>query len=65
MPLDAYQDFGAAIKEARLARGWSLETLAHEALGNSTRKGYCSQVERGKRKLSTGTIQNAPTAGAA
>ncbi|MBF9044794.1 tetratricopeptide repeat protein [Rhodobacterales bacterium HKCCE4037] len=50
--------FGKAIKDARTTRGWSLSALALDALGNPDRKGYVSQVERGSRKLSEGTIRN-------
>ena len=52
------EEFGAAVKAARKAKGWSLEALAADALGNGDRKGYCSQVERGQRNLSMGTIKN-------
>ena len=50
--------FGKAVKTARTDRSWTLSTLAHEALGNAARKGYVSQVEKGTRKLSEGTIRN-------
>jgi len=50
--------FGAAIKAERKARDWSLTTLADKALGNPDRKGYCSQVEKGLRNLSEGTIRS-------
>ncbi|MEO0485540.1 MAG: helix-turn-helix transcriptional regulator [Pseudomonadota bacterium] len=58
MTYDPLAEFGQAMKTARKLKGWSLETLAAEALGNGDRKGYCSQVERGQRRLSAGTIQN-------
>jgi tetratricopeptide (TPR) repeat protein/transcriptional regulator with XRE-family HTH domain len=40
--------FGKLVRARRLALGWSLEALAEAALLNLTRKGYVSQVERGK-----------------
>lgn len=54
----ALDAFGKAIKAERLARDWSLTKLADEALGNPNRKGYCSQVEKGLRNLSEGTIRS-------
>lgn len=50
--------FGKAVKAERMARDWSLTKLADEALGNPDRKGYCSQVEKGLRNLSEGTIRS-------
>ncbi len=54
----ALDAFGKAIKAERLAREWSLTRLAERALGNPDRKGYCSQVEKGLRNLSEGTIRS-------
>ncbi|GAB5446379.1 helix-turn-helix domain-containing protein [Gymnodinialimonas sp.] len=54
----ALDAFGKAIKAERLAREWSLTKLAEKALGNPDRKGYCSQVEKGLRNLSEGTIRS-------
>ncbi|MEX3015528.1 hypothetical protein [Gymnodinialimonas hymeniacidonis] len=54
----ALDAFGKAVKAERLAREWSLATLADKALGNPDRKGYCSQVEKGQRNLSEGTIRS-------
>ncbi|MEM8591018.1 MAG: helix-turn-helix transcriptional regulator [Pseudomonadota bacterium] len=54
----ALETFGKAVKSARTERGWTLEALAAEALGNPDRKGYCSQVEKGKRNLSEATIRS-------
>ncbi len=56
MTSDAWKELGYAIRQARLGLGWSLEELAHEALGNGARKGYVSQVEKGRRNLSPETI---------
>ncbi|MFZ1773897.1 MAG: helix-turn-helix transcriptional regulator, partial [Rhizobiaceae bacterium] len=49
--------FGDAVRRARIGRGWTLEQLAHEALGNQERKSYVSAVERGRKRLSGLTIQ--------
>ena len=49
--------FGLAVRKARTAKGWTLEMLAHEALGNQERKSFVSVVENGRRKLSALTIQ--------
>ncbi|OAN71315.1 hypothetical protein A8B78_20105 [Jannaschia sp. EhC01] len=54
----ALDAFGKAIKAEREARKWSLATLAGEVLQNPDRKGYCSQVEKGLRNLSEGTIRS-------
>ena len=56
MTSDAISEFGYSIRQARIGRKWSLEKLAHEALGNGDRKGYVSQVEKGLRNLSPETI---------
>jgi hypothetical protein len=56
MTSTAWEDFGFAIRKARLDMSWSLFDLAQEALGNPARKGYVSQVERGLRNLSPETI---------
>lgn len=47
MTFTALEDFGYAIRQARLGKVWSLEELAHEALGNGARKGYVGQIEKG------------------
>lgn len=57
MTSPALTDFGKAVRKARTAQGWTLEMLAHEALGNQERKSYVSAVERGKKRLSPLTIQ--------
>lgn len=46
------------MRKARTAKGWTLEVLAHEALGNLERKSYVSRVEHGKQRLSAMTIRN-------
>lgn len=57
MTSSALIDFGKAVRKARTAKGWTLEMLAHEALGNQERKSYVSAVERGKKRLSALTVQ--------
>ena len=56
MTSSAQQEFGYAVRQARLDLGWTLEKLAEEALGNGARKGYVGQVEKGTRNLSPETI---------
>ncbi|WP_373635253.1 hypothetical protein [Yoonia sp. SS1-5] len=48
---DALKAFGAAVRKSRVEAGWTLSTLAEEAFGNSDRKGFVSQIERGKRPI--------------
>lgn len=55
---EGLKEFGNHVREARVRKGWTLETLAREALSNPDRKGYVSQVENGKRPLSALTIGN-------
>ena len=43
--------FGARLKKARAARGWTQEQLAAEA---ETSKGYISDLEKGKRPIPPG-----------
>ncbi len=57
MTSPALNDFGKAVRKARTAKGWTLEILAHEALGNQERKSYVSAVENGRKRLSALTIQ--------
>lgn len=56
MTSTAWEDFGYAIRQARIGKGWSLSKLAGEALDNEARKGYVGQVEKGRRNLSPETI---------
>lgn len=49
-------EFGYAVKTARLDLEMSLTDAAAEILGNSDRKGYVSQIEKGTRNLSPETI---------
>ena len=48
---DALKAFGAAVRKARVEAGLTLSQLADEAFGNSDRKGFVSQIELGKRKI--------------
>lgn len=56
MTSTALEEFGYAVRKARLDLGWNMERLAAEALGNGARKGYVGQVEKGTRNLSPETI---------
>lgn len=58
MTSEGLREFGNHVREARVRRGWTLETLAEAALNNPERKGYVSQIENGKRPLSALTIGN-------
>jgi transcriptional regulator with XRE-family HTH domain len=49
--------FGLLVRERRTARGLSLEALAAEALGNLTRKGYVSEMENGRKRISPDTAK--------
>lgn len=49
-------EFGYAVRQARLELEMSLTDAAAEILGNSDRKGYVSQIEKGTRNLSPETI---------
>lgn len=51
--MGAAEIFGANLKAARKARGWSQEQLAAEAGAGS--KGYVSELESGKRPIPPGT----------
>ncbi|MGR3342872.1 MAG: helix-turn-helix domain-containing protein [Paracoccaceae bacterium] len=51
------KEFGHQVRKARTALGWTLENLAHEALGNADRKSYVSKVENGRQPLSALNIQ--------
>ncbi|MFK7752819.1 MAG: helix-turn-helix domain-containing protein, partial [Sedimentitalea sp.] len=53
----ALVEFGKAVLKSRTAKGWTLENLAHEALGNQERKSYVSRVEKGRQKLNALTAQ--------
>jgi transcriptional regulator with XRE-family HTH domain len=56
MTSTALEEFGYAVRKARLDLGWTLEELAEDALENGARKGYVGQIEKGKRNLSPETI---------
>ena len=49
--------FGLAVRKARTAKNMTLESLAHEAFGNLDRKGFVSQIENGKRPVSSLTAR--------
>ena len=52
-----WEEFGIAVAKARAARKWTLQQLAHAAFGNDERKGYVSQIEKGKTRLQARTVQ--------
>ena len=49
-------EFGYQVRNARTRLGWTLETLSREALANPARKGYVSEIENGKRRISSRTV---------
>lgn len=55
---DALAEFGYRVRDARIRKGWTLETLAQHALENPDRKGYVSQIENGKIRISPRTVGN-------
>ncbi|WP_299627822.1 helix-turn-helix transcriptional regulator [uncultured Tateyamaria sp.] len=56
MTFNAWENFGYAVRQARLDMGWTLQKLAEETFDEGSRKGYVSQVERGLRTLKPETI---------
>ena len=52
-----WEEFGIAVTKARVAKNWTLQQLAHAAFGNDERKGYVSQIEKGKTRLQARTVQ--------
>lgn len=50
--MESARAFGANLRAARIAKGWSQETLAIEAGAGS--KGYISELERGTRPIPPG-----------
>ncbi|WGH78123.1 helix-turn-helix domain-containing protein [Jannaschia ovalis] len=56
MPTPELQAFGKAVRAARVKNGQTLAQLAGDIWGDESRKGYLSQVENGKRRLSPLTI---------
>ena len=52
-----WEEFGVAVARARTARKLTLSGLADLAFGNADRKGYVSQIEKGRTKLQLLTVQ--------
>jgi tetratricopeptide (TPR) repeat protein len=53
---DKLTAFGLQVRAARVLKGWTLSQLADEAFGNEDRKGYVSEIEHGKRHISSSTV---------
>lgn len=53
---DVLKTFGAQLRAARSAAGWTLAQLAEEAFGNPDRKGYVSQIEHGRKQITALTV---------
>ena len=51
-------EFGYRVREARTRKGWLLEDVARQAFANPDRKGYVSQIENGKIRISPRTVGN-------
>jgi tetratricopeptide (TPR) repeat protein len=52
-----WEEFGVAVAKARAARKWTLEAVAEVAFGNKDRKGYVSQIEKGRTALNKTTVE--------
>ena len=57
-----WEEFGIAVAKARTAKKWTLAAVAEVAFGNVERKGYVSQIEKGRTKLHFSTVQKLATA---
>jgi tetratricopeptide (TPR) repeat protein len=57
-----WEEFGVAVAKGRAAKKWTLSALAEVAFGNADRKGYVSQIEKGRTKLHLSTVQKLATA---
>ena len=55
---DVLAEFGYRVRDARIRKGWKLEDVAREAFANPDRKGYVSQIENGKIRISPRTVGN-------
>jgi transcriptional regulator with XRE-family HTH domain len=53
---DVLVQFGLRVRQARIAKLWTLTQLAHEAFGNQDRKGYVSQIENGRKPITPLTV---------
>ncbi len=52
-----WEEFGIAVAKAIGDKNWTLAAVADVAFGNSDRKGYVSQITKGRTKLNRATIQ--------
>lgn len=65
MPEIAFEDlrsFGKAVKAARSLKGLTLDQAGFETLGRDNAKGYFSQIENGKRQITSRTAGKIITA---
>jgi tetratricopeptide (TPR) repeat protein/transcriptional regulator with XRE-family HTH domain len=52
-----WEEFGVAVAKARAAKKWTLEAVADVSFGNKDRKGYVSQIEKGRTALNKTTVE--------
>lgn len=52
-----WEEFGVAVAKARAAKKWTLAAVAELAFNSSDRKGYVSQIEKGRTKLHFSTVK--------
>ena len=57
-----WEEFGIAVAKARTAKKWTLAAVAEVAFNSADRKGYVSQIEKGRTKLHFSTVQKLATA---
>ena len=57
-----WEEFGIAVAKARAAKKWTLAAVAGVAFNNPDRKGYVSQIEKGRTKLHFSTVRKLATA---
>lgn len=56
------EEFGKAVKRARSLKGWQLDRLSQAVEGSDPSRSYLSNVEKGKRQISTVTVGRLITA---
>jgi tetratricopeptide (TPR) repeat protein len=52
-----WEEFGVAVAKARAAKKWTLAAVAELAFKSPDRKGYVSQIEKGRTKLHFSTVK--------
>ncbi|SMC97156.1 hypothetical protein [Rhizobium sp. RU36D] len=62
LPSETLQAFGKAVKAARVLKGMTLDQAAFVALKRDSAKGYFSQIENGRRKITPRTAGRIITA---